>query len=323
MQLKLFLDQIQNESSLLENQNVISFAISDSSMPVVFIAHLISYLKTKQLPIEMFSVNEAELSHVFSRLETSFLGMRISYWLRGIDDMDKKSRQQLLTYLAQYQGPHQILFICNKEETAGYFAQKMCVDLPSAIRADLAHSLLVTFKKNNPTIAKHISALVTKYDALSLDQICMLIGYMQVVGKSEDYAKIVDRVVESEHSLFTLAQYFFAKNSTDFYTLWISVHEIYPVTFWCVYWSEQLWRAYHVRYFLTKNQTAQAKSMSARLPFSFLQKDWKKVSLDELKNAHQWIYELDRSHKNSIETDAGIDLFYNKFFLNEFSSKIK
>lgn len=318
MQLKQFLDQIKNENSFLETQNVISFTLSDSSMPVVFIAHLISYLKTKQLPIEMFSVNEAELSHIFSRLETSFLGMKISYWLRGIDDLDKKSRQQLLAYLSQYQGPHQILFICNKEEAATYFVKRTCVDLPSTITADIAQSLLVTFKKNNPTIAKHISALVTKYDALSLDQICMLIGYMQVVGKAEDYAKIVDRVVESEHSLFTLSQYFFAKNSTDFYKLWNSVGPVYPITFWCVYWSEQLWRAYYVRYFLTKNQPVQAKSVSARLPFSFLQKDWKKVSLDELKNAHQWIYELDRSHKNSIETDAGIDLFYNKFFLSDF-----
>lgn len=318
MQLKQFLDQIKNENSFLETQNVISFTLSDGSMPVVFIAHLISYLKTKQLPIEMFSVNEAELSHIFSRLETSFLGMKISYWLRGIDDLDKKSRQQLLAYLGQYQGPHQILFICNKEEAAGYFAKKTCVDLPSTITPEIAQSLLFTFKKNNPTIAKHISALVTKYDALSLDQICMLIGYMQVVGKAEDYAKIVDRVVESEHSLFTLAQYFFAKNSTDFYKLWNSVGPVYPITFWCVYWSEQLWRAYYVRYFLTKNQPVQAKSVSARLPFSFLQKDWKKVSLDELKNAHQWIYELDRSHKNSIETDAGIDLFYNKFFLSDF-----
>lgn len=318
MQLKQFLDQIKNENSFLETQNVVSFTISDGSMPVVFIAHLISYLKTKQFPIEMFSVNEVELSHVFSRLDTSFLGMKISYWLRGIDDLDKKSRQQLLAYLSQYQGPHQILFICNKEEAASYFAKKICVDLPSTITVDLAQSMLVTFKKNNPTIAKHISALVTKYDALSLDQICMLIGYMQVVGKAEDYAKIVDRVVESEHSLFTLSQYFFAKNNTDFYKLWICVHEMYPVTFWCVYWSEQLWRAYHVRYFLTKNQPVQAKSISARLPFSFLQKDFKKVSLDELKNAHQWIYDLDRSHKNSIETEAGIDLFYNKFFLNQF-----
>lgn len=318
MQLKLFLDQIQNESTVLENQSIIVFTIPDGLMPVVFIAHLISFLKAKQHPIEMFSVGDAELSSIFSRLETSFLGMKISYWLRGVDEMDKKLRQQLLSYLAQYNGPHQILLMCAKEEAASYFSKKMCVELPSSVTPDLALLLLSSFKKSNSTSAKHIGALVTKYDTLTLDQICMLIGYFQVVGKPEDYAKIVDRAVESEHSLFTLAQYFFAKNSIDFYKLWNSVEQTYPVTFWCAYWSEQLWRAYHARYFLAKEQNAQAKIVSARLPFSFLQKDWKKVSLRELKNAHQWIYDLDRAYKNNIETQAGIDLFYNKFFLNEF-----
>ena len=71
-------------------------------------------------------------------------------------------------------------------------------------------------------------------------------------------------------------------------------------------------------YFLEKNQMAQAKTVGARLPFSYLQRDWKKSTRAEIKQAHQSIYELDNASKNTIETQAGIDLFYTKFFLNEF-----
>ncbi|CAN5168934.1 hypothetical protein BH09DEP1_BH09DEP1_6170 [soil metagenome] len=319
MQRKQFFDQIQNDNLFFQKEPVIVFSCPDGATPIVFTAQLISYFKDKQMPIELFGVDDLELSHILSRLETSFLGMNISYWIRGIDELDKKSRQQLIAYIAQYKGPHQILLMVSKDEVSTGLAKRFCVELPATISADLARSLLIAFKKNSAAILKHMSALVIKHENLNLDQFCMLGSYMQVVGKADDYNQIVDRVVESEHSLFTLSQYFFAKNGTDFYKLWNSVQEIYPITFWCVYWSEQLWRAHHAHYFLTKGQLAQAKIASARLPFSYMQKDWKKTSLSELKNAHQWIYDLDRAYKNNIETESGIDLFYNKFFLNEFS----
>ena len=102
--------------------------------------------------------------------------------------------------------------------------------------------------------------------------------------------------------------------------LWDTFEAEYPMTFWCAYWSEQLWRAYHARYYLDRQQMQQAKSIAYRLPFSYMQKDWKKSTLIELRNAHQWIYELDLAYKNNIETQAGIDLFFTKFFLAEFCS---
>lgn len=318
MQLKQFFDLIQNNISFLEKDNVMVFACLEGAIPIVFTAQLLSFFKDKQIPIEMLGVDDLEPSHIISRLETSFLGMKICYWIRGMDALDKKTRQQLLTYLAYYKGPHQIIFLGTHNELNAHFSKRTYIELPAAITSDLARSLLIAFKKNNPVIAKNTSMLITQHEHLSLDQFCMLISYMQVVGKTEDYNQILDRVIESEHSLFTLAQHFFAKNGTEFYKLWNLIHAQYPITFWCVYWSEQLWRAHHVFYYVTKGQMAQAKSVSARLPFSFIQKDWKKSSLSELKNAHQWIYDLDRAYKNNIETEAGIDLFYNKFFQNQF-----
>lgn len=318
MQLKQFLDQISTDISFLEKDTVIAFGFHEGQIPIVFAAQLISFFKDKQIPLEMFGVDDLELSHIYSRLETSFLGMRITYWLRGIEALDKSSRKQLLVYLAHYKGPHRIFLLGMHDEISSHFSKRLHVELPATITSDVARSLLIAFKNTNPVIAKNIHTVISKNEQIGLDQFCMLISYMRVVGKADDFNQIVDRLVESEHSLFALAQHFFAKNNTDFYQLWDAINDKYPITFWCVYWSEQLWRAYHAHYFLAKGQLAQAKTVSARLPFSFVQKDWKKSSLAELKNAHQWIYDLDRAYKNNIETEAGIDLFYNKFFLNEF-----
>lgn len=320
MQLSLFLDHIQKNSSYLEKEAVIPFIYSTDVLPIVFNAHLISYLKEKNNTIELLDVEELELSHIFSRLQTSFLGMKLVYWLRGIENRDKKSRQQLINYLSEYQGPHHVIYMMSKDDSA-YYSKKNGIELPSVLSTDMILSLLGTFKKVSPSTIKYITHAASKYNALSLDQVCMLIGYLQVVGKPEDFSNIMDRVVESEYSLFSLAQHFFAKNNTDFFKLWSSIGETYPITFWCVYWSEQLWRAYYVRYYMEKGQLTQAKSISARLPFSFLQKDWKKVTLIELRMAHQWIYELDRAYKNNLETEMGVDLFFNKFFLSEFQKK--
>lgn len=320
MQLKLFLDQLRQENFFLEKKFVVPFVYPKEYVPIVFGGHLLSFLKEKNNTFEIVDMQECELSHIISCLETSFLGMKIGYWLRGFENKDKKFRQQLIQYLSEYRGPHQVLFMCGDDDIASYQSKMDYIEIPATISSDIARSLVTMFKKMSTSGAKYISEICAKFDNVSLDEVCMLAGYIQVVSNQKDYTAIVDCVVKPEHSLFTLAQHFFAKNCTDFYKLWYILGPTYPITFWCVYWSEQLWRAYHVRYYMAKGQLSLAKATSARLPFSFLQKDWKKVSLQELKNAHQWMYDLDRAYKNNIETEIGIDLFYNKFFLNEFAN---
>lgn len=315
MQLIPFLEQMHRDGSFLTNENVVVFVCLQDTFPILFTAQLISFLKTKQIPIDIIALENNDISQIFSRLETSFLGMKISYWLRGLELLDKKSRQQLLTYVANYSGPHQILLMISKDNTS-YFAKKMCIELPVTIGTQGVQPLLTFLSKNNSTIAKHMNSFVAKYDSLNLDQFCMLAGYMQVVGKVDDSQHIAERVIEPEHSLFVLAQHFFSKNKTDFYSLWALVKDQYPITFWTTYWSEQLWRAYYTRYYLSKGQLPQAKFIAVRLPFSFMQKDWKKVSLAHLKDAHQAMYQLDHAYKNNGETEAGLDLIFNTFFID-------
>lgn len=322
MQLKQFLEQAITDDVLFKNVSVIAFTYSsEKSLPILFSSYIITQLK-QYIVVESIQVTELSFSQILSQLQTSFLGMQLTYWLKGIEELDKKTQQSLFRYLEHYEGPHQILLFCSEQYISRSGGLKI-IELPEHVNANLISSLVSFTGKKSVYIEKQLTSLVKTYDDLTLDQICMILQYVQIISKSDDVTQLVDRIVESERSLFTLSQHFFAKNAQAFYQLWATYEDHYPMTFWCVYWSEQLWRAYYTRLYMERSQYPLAKAISARLPFSYIQRDWKKTSLVELKNAHQWIYELDRAYKNNIEPVSGIDIFYNKFFLNEFNSSTK
>lgn len=319
MQLKQFIEQSVASPGFFKTAPVLAFVYSaQKTAPILFASFLMSHLK-QHGSIDSFHVADVSLAQLCSRLETSFLGMEVTYWIKGIDELDKKTHQALFRYLEGYNGPHRVVLFCTNQSLSNSSRISM-IELPDHVPTSLIPVLLQLTKRKNLTLEKQLVSLVKTYETLTLDQMCMALEYTKIVSKVDEVAQLVDRMVESEKSLFTLSQYFFAKNSSEFYRLWSTYQDYYPVTFWCVYWSEQLWRAYFTRLYLEKSQYAHAKTVSTRLPFSFMQKDWKKSSLVELKNAHQWMYDLDRAYKNNIETESGIDLFYTKFFLNEFSS---
>ena len=70
---------------------------------------------------------------------------------------------------------------------------------------------------------------------------------------------------------------------------------------------------------MKKNDRVGAKKISYRLPFSFLNRDWRKFSLEELKGAHSFLYTLDYKLKNNCEPGY-LDLFYMKLFNQKFNS---
>lgn len=317
MQLKEFLDHISSDNNLFRNGSVTCFAVKEvHAIPVIFISQIIATARAHGSMIESIDVANVPIAHIIAQLQTSFLGMGLIYYLRNCHELDKKNRQSLFEFLAVYQGPHQIV-VCALNEDAIRLNKHYLVEVPDAMSAATIFALSNFFKKkSNPQVQKFIQSLCTSYTTITLDQACMIIFYMQVIGKFDECANLFEKILQSERSLFSLSQYFFAKDAPAFFKRWAVIEAEYPMTFWCTYWSEQLWRAYYVRYYLDHQQVQQAKSIGYRLPFSYLQKDWKKSSLQELKNAHQSIYELDLAYKNNIETQAGIELFYTKFFQN-------
>jgi hypothetical protein len=93
------------------------------------------------------------------------------------------------------------------------------------------------------------------------------------------------------------------------------MQESYPQLFWIVFWSEQVWRAHFVVTFLKDNNITQARSMSRRLPFSFIKTLWKKYSLKELAEANSFLYKADYAAKTG-STFCTLDLFFTNHFNN-------
>lgn len=319
MHFKEFLDQTSFDGQIFRTGSVACFGVRETNaIPVIFIAQLITNARAQGKVIESIDLAESALANVLGQLQTSFLGMGLTYYLRNCHELDKKNRQSLFEYLSTYHGPHQVL-LCALNEDAVRLHKQCLVEIPEAMNAATVLALLSFLKKkNNAQIQKFIQTVCASYTNITLDQACMIIAYMQVIGKYDDCANLLERILQSEQSLFLLSQYFFAKDAPNFLKRWSIIESEYPMTFWCTYWSEQLWRAYYARYYLDQQQLQHAKNIGYRLPFSYLQKDWKKNSLTGLKNAHQSIYELDLAYKNNIETQAGIELFYTKFFQNQF-----
>jgi hypothetical protein len=281
--------------------------------------------KIKQMGHSLESINAAELDFALLRssLETSFLGMNTSYWI-SLTDLDERKQRQIVTYLSSYQGPHTLFITADEEQAAllGANTQSCTILIPPHLTAaTFTHVAQYLYPAHLlKGIAPFSAALFKRRLNIPIDTGCLLMHYATVLGTglSDFMAHWVDKIVLADTSLFTLSQYFFARDTHRFFTLWRSIKDDYPEVFWLTYWSEQLFRACIVVNLQRANNPVEAKKMSFRLPFSFMQKDWRLYSSGELKNAHNFVYAMDYKVKNG---GMGVlELMYTKFFLKAFDS---
>ena len=165
-----------------------------------------------------------------------------------------------------------------------------------------------------------IKNIVEQEGIKSLDVVSMLINYCAVTSNrlTDELKEKMTAIIEPELSLFSLSQAFFAKHKKQFFELWKERHTDYTMPFWIAYWSEQVWRAYHVVMFLKHNNFPAARRFSYRLPSSFIKNDWRHCSLKELEQAYKMLYEIDFLFKTG-STFCSLDLWYCKYFIGSFS----
>lgn len=253
-------------------------------------------------------------------LETSFLGMISTYRLAGLQDLSKQVAQQWLRYLSMYQGPNRIVFVVSHEIAEPYIkngAQGIsCVDIPAQIqKATFIDLFEQVVRTPTPIERRYIEQLYMRSDKIPLDTACMLMRYLQVLGShaQEFFATWIDKLVLPDKSLFLLSQLFFARQATQFLQMWAGMRDQYPEQFWISFWSEQVWRALFYCKSMQQRDVANAKKIGYRLPFSFLQKDYRTCSIESLQIAHETLYELDVKLKNGGSV-VGLDLFFLSYF---------
>lgn len=156
----------------------------------------------------------------------------------------------------------------------------------------------------------------------SLDLLCMFIYYFSVthIRLIDSLEKNLASLVEPELSLYDLSRSFFSQQKKNFFFLWADRWHQYTMPFWVAYWSEQLWRAYHVVKFLKQGNFPAARRFAFRLPDSFLKSDWRHCSLESLRAAYTMLYDVDFAFKKG-SSFCSLDLLFSNYFLGNFEQK--
>lgn len=275
--------------------------------------------KINNLEVSYIKIEEIELSALKLSLEQCFLiNTERFFWLGDISNFKKKD--DFLLYLNSYKGPHAIGFFVNTECQIDFDKRIDEVSCNNIVSVDQLNSFLFLWnKKDQKTILTFIKNILQRYNKLNLDQLCILANYAILLGSR--YSAFMDswleNILSDDYSLFTLSKYFFSNDSKSFFKYWNLISDNYAPVFWTSFWSEQLYRSFNFIILRNQNKNLQAKQIAYKLPFSFIQTYWKKFSVVELQQAHNFIYEIDHSLKNGA-SDISLDLFYAKFFAKEF-----
>lgn len=270
--------------------------------PLIFF----SYLKNK-LSASFIDFDNSDFDKFKSNLSISFLGSS-SVFLVNISSLSSSKRNKVVDYLVNYTGPNSVLAYT---DNADEFTQYVDLDKEKKKDSKSIFKFLGIFGKNNlrPILDK------ISQEELSVDELLILYFYSTCLGSQRDSfeSQWLGRIIKSSTSLFDLSGYFFSKNRKKFFRLLAKLEESYSEMFWISFWSEQIYRAYFYIDSRKKNDLAEAKRISYKLPFSFMQKDWKFIDCKLLSKVHNDIYKLDYSLKNG-SSNITLDLFYSRYF---------
>ena len=232
----------------------------------------------------------------------SFLGS-YSLYIINLSSLNSSNKDSYINFIKQYKGPNSLIcFIDNKE------VFNNIIDLDELIKKDV-NSIF-----NFLDLPKVKSKIVSP-DKLSIDEQIILHYYCMCLGRDSKgfESQWLSKIIKSEGSLFDLSSYFFSKNRVQFFNLWSKLENTYSDMFWISFWSEQLFKAFFYIKYRNNNDLIAAKKISYRLPFSFIQKDWKFLDINSLALAHKDIYDLDYCLKNGA-SNISLDLFFGNYF---------
>ena len=317
-----FLEQALDKDFWSTN-NVICF--KGDNYPALFFLRLFDFLDAKKvLPAcrKNLIVNKLDKASFKGSLYQSFLGKKSFYWSA---DCCSKGKNDFLKILQNYHGPNFISFFLNDEKriAKNVLLGKNCrvINLENNLNENLFLDLLKFFDLNfGEKKLNFISDIFKRASALSLDQVCLLIQYLELINARmiEDFRDyLFSIIVNVQPSLFVLSQCFFENKPIPFFKIWGNLYNDYSEMFWLSFWSNQVWRAYYVVSLLQHKDFAKARSLSFRLPFNFIKRDWKNFSLKQLKNEYNFLYENDFAFKRG-SAFCFLDLFYAKHFSKNF-----
>lgn len=292
------------------------FCLRAKEYPGLFCAQVIEHFKKAGAAIMVMDLALGDPAEVAAELSISFLGQRKIYWFGDVASLDAAKKKFYLSFLEKYTGPHSIIFCSDQSFEVDSF-----VELPTTLDQTQFCELFSFFyeREANKLFLESLFSVQVK---LPLDVACMVMQYLVVVDPAmakEEVVHFFKRIITTERSRFTLSQYFFSKER-EFFKMWRDIEPDFPPEFWVIFWSEQIWQA---SLFVTQAKDVgplAARKGINRLPFSFMQRDWKRYQERELCAAHSFLYAVDYGMKNGYAKD-GLELFLFKFVHGDFVRK--
>ena len=287
-----------------------------------FFAMIFNYSKKKNLlPASFQKINcdAIEKRELHGMLHQSILGASSFFWLGNIEE--GKKTKGLSEQLSIYHGPHHIAFF-KKNDTA---IDDKAIFIPLKIDKNIFDQIILFFSINFDKQKQFfIQNLFPYNDGINLETCCMLIQYLELINSKylDQYIPFFNSIIGQTPQLILLTELFFSRQSSRFFDTWSNQSKNYPEIFWIIFWSEQIWRAYHVITFLKKKEFSNAKRMSFRLPYSFINRDWQSCNTKTLALALKFLYHMDYALKKG-STFCSIDLFYINYFTGSIEESIK
>ncbi len=283
--------------------------------PALFFRLLLDCVKKRSIPVVKLDVLQG-LASMQAQLETSLLGNRSFYWLANVQQLPSKQKDSLLGYIQEYTGPNGVGFFIEK---APKFKNKNIIELSGQLSLMQAQQVASFFGYYSVRQKLFIKKVFQLLQSIPLDQFCLLLEYSSLVSIESDefFNQWLEVIVPSNQSLFTLSSFFFSKQPAEFFAYWHKIKKAYSLPFWVVFWSEQLYKAHWYCFYLKQKNRMSARKIGFRLPFRFLQQEWKKYNNQQLIHAHNFLYTLDFHVKNGSD-DFGLELFYSKFMTDQF-----
>lgn len=316
MKLTEFITTIQTSPEKLYQYPRIIF--TGQSYPVLFFSYIATAFNKKQPGmLTLIDPEIQEDSQIRAQLQTSFLGMQRMFWFGSSSSLESSASKEWARFLDNYSGPNTVLFYREENQSKAHALE---LALPQQVDKKMFQAIVsLTGLPAHSGVEEFSKTLFERVQSVSLEHACLLAQYAGLMGakNSDFFDDWFDRIAVADSSLFTLSQYFFAQDAKSFFVFWAKIHSVYGEPFWITYFSEQLFRAHAFVTYMRQGNRAQAQRVSYKLPFSFMQRDWKKYQPEMLKRAHDELYHLDYQFKNG-GTPYALDLFYSRFFENKY-----
>ena len=293
-----FTEHFSNLDLLLQH-NIINF-YSAEEYPVLLFSFLLKDASSK-IEVRFIDLKEQKIEDLVSEVNMSFLGSRILFWFSDISQLSERDSKAFYNLIKNYNGSN-ILVFYSKEKLSVQCQTAISIlldDIKSEIEFRSFAKLI--FDPISRSLDFNIKKFFKKRQKFSLDQAFLLSYYGSTLGVASDefLDSWFDAIIISQESIFNLTSLLFAKNR-EFIKAWHKIKDVYAPAFWTTFWSDQFFRAYWYVYYQNHKDFSNAKKISYKLPFSFINYDWKKVKLADLASAHNYFYNLDCDVKNNL-----------------------